>query len=407
MTQAIEAAWRSDRAAIVGSLARRFGDLDLAEEAVQEAFLAAETSWGDTPPDRPGAWLQTTAFRKAVGILRKRRPAEQLDDDAVKEALDPDTGERPQGWDGDDDLFALLVTCCHPSLSAEASIALTLRHVAGLHDDQIASLFLAKPATITKRLVRARRKIVDAAISFEPPTGDPLVDRMHNVRRVIYLMFTEGYLPTAKAELHTELCDEAIWLGRQLLRAHPSECETLGLVALMLLQNSRAQARIDEDGALVRFDEQDRALWDRDAINEARTLLSRTGHQALGKYQVEAAIALCHVAGDEPDWARIADLYVLLAQIDSSIAVAVNRALAVGRADGAPAGLALLDELSNDPTATRYVSWHACRGDLLGQLGDHAASRSAWLEAAELTDNPTERTALLKRANDAHTPPST
>lgn len=380
-------------------MARRFGDLDLAEDAVQDAFLAAEASWGDEPPAKPGAWLQTTAYRKAIGRLRKVRPTELLDESLATEPADQlEAVSPPLDWDGDDDLFALLVTCCHPALSADASIALTLRHVAGLADEQIASLFLAKPATISKRLVRARRKIADAAISFEPPIGDPLDDRIHNVRRVVYLMFTEGYLPSSDAGLRPELCAEAIWLGRQLLRLRHTDCETLGLLALMLLQHSRAKARIDESGSLVRFDEQDRKQWDRAAIDEARKLLSQTGHQPLGKYQVEAAIALCHVAGDDPDWARIADLYSLLIHIDPSVAVGVNRALAVGRADGAPSGLAILDELGSDPAAQRFLSWHACRADLLGQIGDHEASRQAWLNAAELCDNPTEQAALLKRA---------
>lgn len=370
---------------------------------MQDAFLAAETAWADNPPDRPGAWLQTTAYRKAIGRLRKERPTTKLDDSPHETWASTQDEAGRLDWDGDDDLFALLVTCCHPALSAEASIALTLRHVAGLSDDQIASLFLAKPATITKRLVRARRKIIDAAISFEPPTGDPLADRIHNVRRVVYLMFTEGYLPTTQAGLRPELCAEAIWLSRQLLRVRPDDCETLGLLALMLLQDSRVAARVDAAGGLVRFDEQDRSLWNRDAMIEARQLLSQTGHQALGKYQIEAAIALCHVAGDEPDWARIADLYSLLIQIDPSLAVGVNHALAVGRADGPPAGLAIIEALRNDPAAERYVSWHACRADLLSQIGDSRASRAAWLTAAELSDNPTEKAALTRRANDETT----
>lgn len=392
---------------------------------MQDAFLAAEATWGDAPPDRPGAWLQTTAFRKAVGRLRAQRPAEELSDDvgsapgsrtdgmsadgmsaAGIHAVGSDAAGAEAGpsWAGDDDLFALLVTCCHPSLSSEASIALTLRHVAGLADDQIASLFLAKPATITKRLVRARRKIVDAAISFEPPTGDPLDGRIQNVRTVLYLMFTEGYLPAADARLRPDLCEEAIWLGRQLLRLRPTDCETLGLIALMRLQHCRAAARVDDDGSLVRFDDQDRRLWDADAIEEAKSLLSRTGGEPLGKFQIEAAIALSHVVGDAPDWARIADLYQLLVLFDSSIAVGVNRALAVGRADGPPAGLAVLDALANDPStaaaAARYPSWHVCRADLLAESGDLDTSITAWKRAAELTDNPTERAAILARARE-------
>lgn len=353
--------------------------------------------------------MQTTAYRKAIGRLRSIRPSEQLDDstdlgDASGPGLVDSTGASGVDWAGDDDLFALLVTCCHPSLSSEASIALTLRHVAGLADDQIASLFLAKPATITKRLVRARRKIVDAAISFEPPVGDPLDGRIQNVRTVLYLMFTEGYLPAADARLRPDLCEEAIWLGRQLLRLRPTDCETLGLVALMQLQHSRLGARVADDGSLVRFDEQDRSRWDGDAIDDAKALLGRTGGEPLGKFQIEAAIALSHVVGEHPDWARIADLYQLLILFDSSIAVGVNRALAVGRADGAPAGLAVLDALADAPETAaavdRYASWHAVRADLLAERGDQAASLDAWRRAGELTDNPTERAAILARARE-------
>lgn len=404
---------RSERARIVGSLARRFGDLELAEDAVQEAFAAASIRWPiDGAPDRPGAWLTTTAHRKAIGLLRRRRPTVDLEavestaagrdaiDRVDPSAADPSTAEADGGAPrvSDDDLFTLILTCCHPALSAEARVALTLRHVCGLDVGRIAAAFLTGEAAMAKRLVRSRRKIRDAGIPFARPDGAALEERVHEVRTVIYLVFTEGHLATgADAAIRADLCDEAVWLNRHLAALRPDD-ETAGLLALLLVQNARRPARERGDGRLVPFAEQSRRSWDTEAIEEARSVLSATSGRAVGRFQVEAAIALLHVADAQPDWARIADLYGVLGRLAPSPIVEVNRALAVGWADGAPAGLAVLDALGNDERLAAYPLHHAARGELLGRLGDRSGAAAAWRRAAALAPNAPQRASFEESA---------
>ncbi len=395
---ALDRAWREERAGIVGSLARRFGDLGLAEDAVQEAFAAAAARWpADGTPDRPGAWLSTTASRKAIGMLRRRRPTVELDERAAQ--ADGDDVSRDDADDLERDLFGLLLACCHPSLSSDARIALTLRHVCGLADQEIAASLVVAEPTLTKRLVRARRKIRDAGISFDQPSLDQLDERVQDVHTVIYLLFTEGYLSaSAEQTCRGDLCDEAIWLARQVHRLRPEDAETNGLLGLLLVQNSRLDARRAEDGTLVTFDEQDRTRWDTAAIDEARHLLAAADPRAVGRYQVECAIALLHVTGDGPNWPRIADSYRVLAHIAPSPIVEVNRAIAVGHADGPEAGLSVITDALADGRLDGYAPAHAARAHLLERSGRRGAAAHAWRSAAAATANAAQRAAMLDEA---------
>jgi RNA polymerase sigma-70 factor, ECF subfamily len=390
--------WRTERARIIGWLARRYGDLDLAEEATQEAFAAAAVQWRDTLPERPGAWLHTVAHRRLIGTLRTRRldlssldvVGERASDDAA--ALD-----RPLG----DDLFALLCTCCHPALAREHQIALTLRHVCGLDVEQIAAAFLVSETTMSKRLVRAREKIRIAGVPFRTPQRSALDERADAIRTVIYLTFTEGYLSTGDvAPVRADLCDEAVWLARHLLDLRPDN-ESRALLALLLTQHARRAARIDDDGELVEFARQDRTRWDGDAIDEARHLLADAQDGSLGRYRVEAAIALLHVAPSGPEWERIADLYSILLRLEPSPVIAVNRAVAVGRADGPRAGLAALEPLLTDPQLSGYAPLHAAHADLLERVGDRDGAARAWADAAARAGSPIERSAILRRVGSA------
>ncbi|MCV2491619.1 RNA polymerase sigma factor [Geodermatophilus sp. YIM 151500] len=391
----LERAFREERAQVVATLARRLGDLQLAEDAVSEAFAAAAGTWPSAGvPDRPGAWLTTTAWRKALDALRRDRSAPGAPaDGAVPPAPEP-------GLHGEDDVLQLLLTCCHPALAVEARVALTLRHVAGLTVPEIAAGFLVPEEAMAKRLVRARTKIRRSGISFELPGPDGLGERLASVQAVLYLVFTEGHLASGDGPaVRAELCDEAIWLARQVHRLVPDDAETAGLLALMLLQHSRTRARSDDVGRLVPFDEQDRSRWDGRAVREARALLATTGTAPPGPYQVQAAIAALHALpdGDVP-WARIADLYGLLERMTPSPVVTVNRAVAVGRADGARAALALLAPVLAEGRLDGYAPLHAAHADLLDRAGDATAAATAWRRAAACSRNPAERAALERRA---------
>jgi RNA polymerase sigma-70 factor (ECF subfamily) len=404
VTAPVERAWREERAAVVAAVARRLGDLQLAEDAVQEAFAAATARWPVTGvPDRPGAWLTTTAWRKALDVLRRERfptyaghePPEPPQDPGRRGAEDGDIGVT-------DDLLRLILTCCHPALAIEARVALTLRHVAGLTTREIAAAFLVSEATMSKRLVRARAKIRDAGITFALPDRDALPERLAAVHSVVYLVFTEGHLATGDGPpIRAELCDEAVWLARQLHGLAPSDGETTGLLALLLLQHSRSPARQDADGLLIPYEHQDRGRWDAEAIAEARALLATTGSGGLGPYQVQAAIAALHAAAPDVDglrWASVADLYRVLARLAPSPVVEINRAVAVGRADGARAGLAVLAPVLDGGRLEAYAPLHAAHADLLERAGDPVAAEAAWRRAAAAVTNPAQREHLLRRA---------
>ena len=394
----LERAFREERAQVVATLARRLGDLQLAEDAVSEAFAAAAATWPSAGvPDRPGAWLTTTAWRKALDAVRRDRSTPGTVDIPVPAAPEP-------GLQEEDALLQLVLICCHPALAIEARVALTLRHVAGLSVAEIAAGFLVPEETMAKRLVRARTKIRQNAISFELPGTEGLAERVSSVQAVLYLVFTEGHLASGSGPaVRTDLCEEAIWLARQLHRLLPDDAETTGLLALMLLQHSRADARHDDAGHLVSFAEQDRSRWDLAAVAEARALLATTGRGPVGPYQVQAATAALHAAAtraDDVNWSRIADLYGLLHRLAPSPVVTVNRAVAVGRADGPRAALALLAPVLADGRLEGYPPLHAAYADLLERAGQHEDAVAAWRRAAESARNPAEQAALARRAAD-------
>lgn len=397
---AVERAWREERAAVLAVVARRLGDLQLAEDAVQEAFAAAAAHWPrEGVPARPGAWLTTTAWRKAVdGLRRDHFPVTHREPIGTVDGPDSDLAD-PRVRE--DDVLSLVLTCCHPALAADVQVALTLRHVVGLSDRQIAARFLVPESTMTKRLVRGRAKIRDARISFELPGRDQLAARLDQVHTVVYLVFTEGYLSTGDGPaVRAELCTEALWLARQLNRLVPDDLETTGLLALLLLQHARAEARQDGSGRLVPYAAQDRSRWDQRAVEEAKVLLAKTTAQPPGPYQLQAAIALLHATaapGDEPHWSLIADLYTALLRQGPSPVVETNRAVAVGRAHGSDAGLRSLRSVLADPRLQRYLPLRAAYADLLEQARDPTAAE-VWRSAAALADNAAQRDELLRRA---------
>ncbi len=394
-SESLERVWRNERARIVGSLARRFDDLGLAEEAVQEAFVIAHRRWPvDGEPQRPGAWLQTVASRQAIGMVRKQQPSVGLDADSDV----ADVVERVRRSSIDDDLLGLLLACCHPALDSEARIALTLRHVCGLTVDEISAAFVVAVPTMSKRLVRARRKIKQAGIPFVVPDDTTVQARIDDIHTTIYVVFTEGHLSSGfGSAVRTGLCEEAIWLARQIVDLQPANDESRGLLALLLLQHARHPTRLDPEGRLIPIDEQDSSGWDHTAIREARELLADPGVSTLGPYRVEAAIAALHNADDGPDWARIADLYCVLSRLAPSPIVEINRAVAVGRADGPHAGLAIIEPILESGRLDQYAHAHAAHADLLERTGDTAGAIEAWQRGADATTNQAQREAMTER----------
>jgi RNA polymerase sigma-70 factor, ECF subfamily len=398
MNEFEQAIGRDDRARIVGWLARRFGDLTLAEDATQEACVAAATRWpSDGIPERPAAWLSTTAYRKAIGMLRKQKivyvPLEETDQTMQRHAASEI-----------DDLFLLILTCCHPALGPEQQVALTLRHVCGLSISQIAAGFVTSEETMAKRLVRARSKMRDAGIAFRTPDADQIDDRIEQVRSIIYLTFTEGYLTNDNDHpIDIDLCDEAIWLAKHLCAINKHD-ENVGLYALLLTQNARRSARATPTGELVLFADQDRTRWDYEAITEAKQLIEQCTTTVLGRYRVEAAIALLHVSGESPDWPRIADLYSILSRLERSDIIEMNRSIAVAHADGAPAGLAILEPVLTNGRLDSYAKLHITHAELLEKSGNLEAAHRAWNKAVTLTTNPKRREAIQQRADAAKKP---
>ena len=408
--RAVETVFRMERARLIGGLARMLRDIDLAEDLAQDALLAALADWPRTGiPARPGAWLMATAKRRAIDRFRHRRMrARKLadlghapEDDgaaqvtAAEAAMDDDLG---------DEILGLIFAACHPLLTAEARVALTLRLIGGLTTDEIARAFLAKEPAIAQRILRAKKALGAAGLAWEIPRGDDLTPRLASVLEVIYLIFNEGYAATSGQDLiRPALADEARRLGRILAAAMPGEAEIHGLCALMDLQASRFAARVAADGSPVPLTAQNRRLWDRTLIRRGLDALSRAEASggADGPYALQAALAACHArAGraEDTDWPRIAGLYDRLAAVMPSPVVEVNRAVAHGMAFGPGAGLALLAPLDGLAALAGYAPLQAAIGDMLARAGQPAEAQARFTRAASLAGNPRERDFLLARA---------
>ena len=415
--RAIEAVWRIESAKLIAHVARLVRDVGLAEELAQDALIAALEHWPiDGLPDNPGAWLMTTAKHRALDRLRQdalhaRKQQEfGLDLDALQSHVVPDILEALAEASEDDigdDLLRLVFTACHPLLSADARVALTLRLIAGLATDEIARAFLVPEKTVAQRIVRAKRTLSEARVPYEVPRAAELPQRLASVLEVIYLVFNEGYAATAGDDwMRPTLCAEALRLGRILAGLMPDESEVLGLVALMELQVSRVAARVDAAGRPVLLMDQDRSRWDPLLIRRGLQALERATALggALGPYALQAALAACHARAHDPqatDWGRIVALYDALVQVAPSPVVELNRAVAVGMAFGAEAGLALVDQLASEPALQHYHWLPSVRGDLLVRLGRNGEARGEFERAAEMTRNARERELLLARARGA------
>ena len=401
-----EDVWRAEAPHVLAALLRRSGDFDACEEAVQDALLAAARQWPtEGVPDRPRGWLVRVASRRLIDQVRTdqaRRRREELI--AARPAAHADPADRGgTGDDSRDDTLHVLLLCAHPDLTAESQVALTLRAVAGLSTARIASAFGVPSSTMAQRISRAKATIGRTDTSFPRPTADDLVARIHIVRHVLYLTFNEGYATSMGDNLiDVHLGDEALRLTRLLHESLPSDTETSGLLALMLLTHARVRARADEAGDLVRLADQDRSLWDRRLIDEGVDLVERALPVGpVGPFQLQAAIAACHAEAEsagETDWPQIAVLYGMLDRIAPSSVVTLNRAVAIGMAQGADAGLAALRPLLDDPAERRSHRVQSAWGHLLELHGDHAAAAEAFRRAAQLTNSSPEQRYLHRAA---------
>lgn len=406
----LSAVWRMESARIIAGLARMTGDVGVAEDLAQDAFVSALETWPDSGvPDNPGAWLMTTAKRRAIDLLRRDQrlidkhaefgreldDGARVDSSALDDAIDDDVG---------DDLLRLVFTACHPLLSSEARVALTLRLLGGLATEEIARAYLIAESTIAQRIVRAKRTLSAAKVPFEVPRADERAARLSSVLEVIYLIYNEGYSATLGDDwMRPQLCDEALRLGRILAELEAGEPEVHGLVALMEIQSSRTRSRADTAGNAILLLDQDRTKWDYVMIHRGFAALDRAAAlgRSPGPYQLQGLIAACHgrarTAG-ETDWARIAALYDALAEITRSPVVELNRAVAVSMAFGPAAGLEIVEALGTEPSMANYPLLPAVRGDLLERLGRRHEAAAEFARSASLTRNERERAVMLKRA---------
>ena len=405
----VESIFRRESGRIIATLIRLAGSFDLAEEAMQEAFASALASWPEKGiPDNPAAWVTTVAHNRLIDRLRRERMQQEKHDSLLYEM---ETYGRSADASSDntavypDDRLRLIFTCCHPALNPDAQVALTLRTLAGLTTPEIARAFLVPEATLAQRLVRVKRKIKDAQIPYEVPPQHRLAERLGAVQAVIYLVFNEGYIATAGDSLiRRDLCNEAIRLGRTLCELLPNEPENLGLLALMLLHDSRRKARINQHEELMTLEEQDRSLWDTERISEGVELVQKALRlKSIGPYQLQAAIAAVHAGAHsaaETDWRQIEALYRELLRISPSPVVALNHAVAVAMSEGLETGLTRIDQIGATKELDEYYLFHAARADLLRRLNRSGQAIAAYRQALQLATNKIEQDYLRKRLTE-------
>jgi RNA polymerase sigma factor (sigma-70 family) len=409
----VEAVWRIESARLIAGLARMVRDVGLAEDLAQDALVAALEQWPVSGiPDNPGAWLMAIAKRRAIDTFRREKRLERKQEELGREleiAQGTDAADLEAALDGDDlgdDLLRLIFIACHPVLSTEARVALTLRMLGGLATPEIARAFLIPEPTVAQRIVRAKRTLAEKQVPFEVPSGPDRAARLSSVLEVLYLIFNEGYSATAGDDwVRPALCEEALRLGRVLAELAPREAEVHGLVALMEIQSSRLRARVGPSGEPVLLLDQDRAAWDQLLIRRGLAALDRaeTLGGEPGPYVVQAAIAACHArarTAEETDWARIAALYQVLVRLIPSPVVELNRAVALAMAVGPAAGLDVVDTLTAEPSLREYHLLPSVRGDLLARLGRYHEARAEFERAASMTRNNCERDLLLARADE-------
>lgn len=404
--RAIDAVWRIESAKLIARLATMVRDVGLAEDLAQDALLIALERWPETGiPDNPGAWLMTTAKRRAIDLLRRNKLRDRKYEEFGRAAplYTEDDVETEAGEIGDE-LLRLIFATCHPSLSREARVALTLRLLGGLTTDEIAHAYLVPEPTVAQRIVRAKKTLSAASATLDVPEGKELEERLSSVLEVVYLMYNEGYSATAGGSwIRPMLCQEALRLGRMLAEVAPREPEVHGLVALMEIQSSRFKARVGPSGEPILLMDQNRALWDRLLIRRGLAALERARSlgRPLGPYALQAAIAACHAQAPAPgdtDWARIAALYEALSRVAPSPVVELNRAVAIAMAFGPAIGLQIVDRLDDEPALKGYYLLPSVRGDLLAKLGRMEEARAAFERAASMTQNLPEQELMRRRA---------